>query len=53
MPSASKKQMLPENILENNKFDLIFDEVEEGPWLRSVMPNNGEAGSNYHLNDKK
>jgi hypothetical protein len=28
--SMSKKLVLPENPLENNKFELIFDEVEEG-----------------------
>lgn len=28
--NMSKKLFLPENPLENNKFELIFDEVEEG-----------------------
>jgi hypothetical protein len=30
MLALSKKLVLPENLMENNKFELIFDEVEEG-----------------------
>ena len=30
----SKKHQLPDNILQNNKFELIFDEFEEGATLR-------------------
>jgi hypothetical protein len=28
--SMSKKTMIPDNPLESNKYELIFDEIEEG-----------------------
>ena len=33
----NKKLSLPENLLENNKFELVFDEVEDGPALRNIL----------------
>ena len=33
----NKKNVLPENLLENNKFELVFDEVEDGPALRNIL----------------
>ena len=33
----NKKLTLPENLLENNKFELVFDEVEDGPALRNIL----------------
>lgn len=45
MPPSSKKQLIPDNMIENNKFELIFDEVEDGPWLRSLSASNNEAAS--------
>lgn len=29
--------MLPENLLETNKFQIIFDEMEEGKELKSLV----------------
>lgn len=44
----TKKQMLPENLMENNKFELVFDEVEDGPALRSILqPEKGATGKIY------
>jgi len=41
----SKKLSLPENLLENNKFELVFDEVEDGPALRNILqPDKGATG---------
>lgn len=45
MPPASsewpqnKKHVCPENILENNKFELVFDELLDGPYYRGLMKN--------------
>ncbi len=33
----SKKHMIPENIYENNKFELCFDELVEGEQLRRTL----------------
>jgi len=42
----SKKLSLPENLLENNKFELVFDEVEDGPALRNILqPDKGATGT--------
>lgn len=31
--------MIPENMLENNRFELVFDEVEEGKELKTLLTN--------------
>lgn len=41
--NSSKKQAFPENPLENNKFELVFDEVEEGHILKSTLKSRQEA----------
>ncbi len=33
--------MIPDNVIEGNKFEIIFDEVQDGPALRAL--NQGEA----------
>lgn len=44
----SKKLTLPENLLENNKFELVFDEVEDGPALRTILqPDKGATGKDF------
>lgn len=35
--SLGKRLTLPENLLENNKFELIFDEAEEGRELKMLL----------------
>ena len=35
--------MLPDNPIENNKFELIFDEVEEGKELKSLLSTTPEV----------
>lgn len=41
--NPSKKQALPDNPLENNKFELVFDETEEGHILKSTLESRQEA----------
>jgi hypothetical protein len=31
--------MIPESMLDNNKFELVFDEVEEGKDLKTLLTN--------------
>lgn len=47
----SKKHLLPDNMLETNKFELIFDEEESGPYLRNVLNLNNQQNRNdpFHL----
>jgi hypothetical protein len=33
----SPKKMVQENIIENNRFELIFDEAEDGPTLLKLF----------------
>lgn len=33
------KHNAPDNLIENNKFELIFDEIEEGDQLRELFKN--------------
>ena len=40
---ASKKHLLPDNLLENNKFELIFDEIEDGLALKNLLQENNNA----------
>jgi hypothetical protein len=35
--TLTKKLMLPDNLIESNKFELIFDEVEEGKDLKPLL----------------
>lgn len=35
--SKNKPKMIPDNLLENNKFELFFDELLDGPYLRSLF----------------
>ena len=41
--TLTKKLMLPDNPIENNKFELIFDEVEEGKELKSLLSTTPEV----------
>jgi hypothetical protein len=41
--NLSKKLLLPDNLIETNKFELIFDEVEEGRELRSLLSSTPEV----------
>ena len=41
--TASKKHLLPDNLLENNKFELIFDEMEEGLGLKNLLQENNNS----------
>lgn len=41
--TMTKKLMLPDNPIENNKFELIFDEVEEGKELKSLLSTTPEV----------
>ena len=38
---ASKKHLIPDNVIEGNKFEIIFDEVQDGPALKAL--NQGES----------
>eukprot|EP01017_Pseudomicrothorax_dubius_P009264 TRINITY_DN13114_c0_g2_i1.p1 TRINITY_DN13114_c0_g2~~TRINITY_DN13114_c0_g2_i1.p1 ORF type:complete len:1000 (+),score=219.17 TRINITY_DN13114_c0_g2_i1:100-3099(+) len=40
--SQSKKHLLPDNVFDNNKFELIFDEEESGPYLRNLLNLNNQ-----------
>ena len=40
---ASKKHLLPDNLLENNKFELIFDEIEDGQVLKNLLQENNNS----------
>jgi hypothetical protein len=35
----AKKIVMPENTVETNKFELVFDECEEGAELRALLTN--------------
>mmetsp|Transcript_8503 Transcript_8503/g.7542 ORF Transcript_8503/g.7542 Transcript_8503/m.7542 type:complete len:82 (-) Transcript_8503:108-353(-) len=37
-----KKGMMVDNLFENNKWELIFDEIEDGPALKSLQQNDGQ-----------
>ena len=41
--TMTKKLMLPDNPIDNNKFELIFDEVEEGKELKSLLSTTPEV----------
>lgn len=41
--TLTKKLMLPDNLIETNKFELIFDEVEEGRELKSLLSTTPEV----------
>jgi len=41
---TSKKHFLPDNI-ENNKFEIVFDEIEDGPALRNMIQNDNLASN--------
>jgi hypothetical protein len=34
-----RRPIIPENMLENNKFELVFDETEEGKDLKTLLTN--------------
>ena len=38
-----KKGMMVDNLFENNKWELIFDEIEDGPALKSLQQNDGKV----------
>lgn len=38
----AKKNFIPDSIMENNKFDLIFDEAFDGPPLLALFASAGE-----------
>ena len=40
---ASKKHLLPDNLLENNKFELVFDEIEDGTNLKNLLQESNNA----------
>lgn len=33
----AKRNLMPENYIENNKWELIFDEAEDGPAVRALF----------------
>lgn len=37
--ASMKRPIIPEGMFENNKFELVFDEVEEGKDLRALLLN--------------
>lgn len=39
LAKGSKKIALPDSPLEGNKFELVFDEVEEGAELKMILRN--------------
>ncbi len=39
----TKKHMAPDNVLENNKFELIFDEIVDGPPLKLLYHNSNNC----------
>ena len=41
--AGSKKFPLADNILENNKYELIFEEVEEGRELKGLVGNTPQV----------
>jgi len=44
----TKKNFVPENLIENNKFELVFDETQDGPSLKHVLKSdNGAASKNF------
>lgn len=38
----SKKNQAPEYIKENNKFDLVFDEIRDGPALKTILQKSND-----------
>jgi len=50
---SSKKHTLPENPMENNRFELVFDEAEEGEALRETLKVRQEALSNKFYSIQK
>ena len=52
----NKKHMIPDNVFENNKFELFFDELQEGEALRNLLQDKKSkhqyllyAGGEIHL----
>ena len=41
--ASAKKQYLPENLIEANRFELVFDETEGGAELKSTLKTRKEA----------
>lgn len=39
----AKKIVMPENSIDSNKFELVFDETEEGPELKNLLTNCPEV----------
>ena len=42
---SSKKNQIPDNFLQNNKFELVFDEKEDGPALKTILQAENAGGA--------
>lgn len=45
----SKRHTIPDNFLDNNKFELIFDEEESGPYLRTILNTSNQPNRTAFL----
>jgi len=43
----TKKSLVPENLIDQNKFELVFDEVEDGPALSRLLDFDNGGASNF------
>lgn len=48
--SVSKRGLIPENMLQNNKFEIVFDEKEHGPALKAILQVENIGNTSNHIN---